>query len=192
MNMNFKRKLPIPKEIKEQYPLTAELARVKEARDRQIADIFTGKDNRMVLIIGPCSADREDAVLDYCHRLARLQEVVKDKLMLIPRVYTNKPRPTGAGYKGLLHQPDPEGKPDMLQGVIAIRRLHTNVLAETGLSTADEMLYPDKLSVSFRFAGLCGRGSPERGKSGTPADLQRHCRSGGYEEPHQRGYFRYA
>ena len=143
MNMNFKRKLPIPKEIKEQYPLTAELARVKEARDRQIADIFTGKDNRMVLIIGPCSADREDAVLDYCHRLAHLQEVVKDKLLLIPRVYTNKPRTTGAGYKGLLHQPDPEGKPDMLQGVIAIRRLHTNVLAETGLSTADEMLYPD-------------------------------------------------
>lgn len=143
MNMNFKRKLPIPKEIKEQYPLTAELARVKEARDRQIADIFTGEDNRMVLIIGPCSADREDAVLDYCHRLAHLQEVVKDKLLLIPRVYTNKPRTTGAGYKGLLHQPDPEGKPDMLQGVIAIRRLHTNVLAETGLSTADEMLYPD-------------------------------------------------
>ena len=143
MNMNFKRKLPIPKEIKEQYPLTAELARVKEARDRQIADIFTGKDNRMVLIIGPCSADREDAVLDYCYRLAHLQEVVKDKLLLIPRVYTNKPRTTGAGYKGLLHQPDPEGKPDMLQGVIAIRRLHTNVLAETGLSTADEMLYPD-------------------------------------------------
>lgn len=143
MNMNFKRKLPIPKEIKEQYPLTAELARVKKARDRQIADIFTGKDNRMVLIIGPCSADREDAVLDYCHRLAHLQEVVKDKLLLIPRVYTNKPRTTGAGYKGLLHQPDPEGKPDMLQGVIAIRRLHTNVLAETGLSTADEMLYPD-------------------------------------------------
>lgn len=143
MNMNFKRKLPIPKEIKEQYPMTAELARVKEARDRQIADIFTGKDNRMVLIIGPCSADREDAVLDYCHRLAKLQDAVKDKLLLIPRVYTNKPRTTGAGYKGLLHQPDPEGKPDMLQGVIAIRRLHTNVLAETGLSTADEMLYPD-------------------------------------------------
>ena len=143
MNMNFKRKLPIPKEIKEQYPLTPELARVKEARDRQIADIFTGKDNRMVLIIGPCSADREDAVLDYCHRLAKLQDAVKDKLLLIPRVYTNKPRTTGAGYKGLLHQPDPEGKPDMLQGVIAIRRLHTNVLAETGLSTADEMLYPD-------------------------------------------------
>ena len=142
-NMEFKRKLPVPKEIKEQYPLTAELSRIKEARDIQIADVFTGKSDKMVLIVGPCSADREDAVLDYCQRLARLQEVVSEKLILIPRVYTNKPRTTGAGYKGLLHQPDPEQKSDMLQGVIAIRRLHTNVLANTGLSTADEMLYPD-------------------------------------------------
>ena len=142
-NMEFKRKLPVPKEIKEQYPLTAELSRIKETRDKQIADVFTGKSDKMVLIVGPCSADREDAVLDYCQRLARLQEVVFDKLILIPRVYTNKPRTTGAGYKGLLHQPDPEQKSDMLQGVIAIRRLHTNVLANTGLSTADEMLYPD-------------------------------------------------
>ena len=142
-NMEFKRKLPVPKEIKEQYPLTAELSRIKETRDEQIADVFTGKSDKMVLIVGPCSADREDAVLDYCQRLARLQEVVFDKLILIPRVYTNKPRTTGAGYKGLLHQPDPEQKSDMLQGVIAIRRLHTNVLANTGLSTADEMLYPD-------------------------------------------------
>ena len=142
-NMQFKRKLPVPKEIKEQYPLTYELSRIKEARDLEIADVFTGKSNRMVLIIGPCSADREDAVLDYCERLARLQEAVKDKLILIPRVYTNKPRTTGAGYKGLLHQPDPERESDMLKGVIAIRRLHTNVLANTGLSTADEMLYPD-------------------------------------------------
>ena len=142
-NMQFKRKLPVPKEIKEQYPLTAELSRVKEARDALIADVFTGKSDKMVLIVGPCSADREDAVLDYCQRLARLQEVVSEKLILIPRVYTNKPRTTGAGYKGLLHQPDPEQKSDMLQGVIAIRRLHTNVLANTGLSTADEMLYPD-------------------------------------------------
>ena len=142
-NMEFKRKLPVPKEIKEQYPLTAELSRIKETRDEQIADVFTGKSDKMVLIVGPCSADREDAVLDYCQHLARLQEVIFDKLILIPRVYTNKPRTTGAGYKGLLHQPDPEQKSDMLQGVIAIRRLHTNVLANTGLSTADEMLYPD-------------------------------------------------
>ena len=142
-NMNFKRKLPIPMVIKEQYPLTDELARIKQARDEQIADIFTGKSDKMVLIIGPCSADREDAVLDYCERLAGLQEQVSDRLILIPRVYTNKPRTTGAGYKGLLHQPDPQKQSDMLEGVIAIRRLHTNVLANTGLSTADEMLYPD-------------------------------------------------
>ena len=142
-NMIFKRKLPIPKEIKEQYPLTAELAQVKARRDKEIADVFTGKSGKMVLIIGPCSADREDAVLEYCERLAKLQEPVSDKLVLIPRVYTNKPRTTGDGYKGLLHQPDPRKTSDMLEGVIAIRRLHTNVLANTGLPTADEMLYPD-------------------------------------------------
>ena len=142
-NMIFKRKLPIPKEIKEQYPLTAELAQIKARRDKEIADVFTGKSGKMVLIIGPCSADREDAVLEYCERLAKLQEAVSDKLVLIPRVYTNKPRTTGDGYKGLLHQPDPRKTSDMLEGVIAIRRLHTNVLANTGLPTADEMLYPD-------------------------------------------------
>ena len=142
-NMIFKRKLPIPKEIKEQYPLTAELSQIKARRDKEIADVFTGKSSKMVLIIGPCSADREDAVLEYCERLAKLQEAVSDKLVLIPRVYTNKPRTTGDGYKGLLHQPDPRKTSDMLEGVIAIRRLHTNVLASTGLPTADEMLYPD-------------------------------------------------
>ena len=143
INMHFKRKLPVPAVIKEQYPLTEELSRIKTARDAVIADVFTGKSDKMVLIIGPCSADREDAVLDYCERLARLQEKVEDRLILIPRVYTNKPRTTGDGYKGLLHQPNPEKAPDMLEGIIAIRRLHTNVLAKTGLSTADEMLYPD-------------------------------------------------
>ena len=142
-NMHFVRKLPVPKEIKEQYPLTAELARVKEARDHMIENVFTGSSDKLVLVIGPCSADREDAVLDYCDRLAGLQEQVSDKLILIPRVYTNKPRTTGDGYKGLLHQPDPERDSDMLEGVVAIRRLHTSVLANTGLSTADEMLYPD-------------------------------------------------
>ena len=141
-NMSFKRKLPVPKEIKERYPLTPALAAVKEKRDRELADIFTGHSRRLALIIGPCSADREDAVLEYCTRLAGLQEQVKESLILVPRVYTNKPRTTGEGYKGLLHQPDPEGAYDLLEGVIAIRRLHTRVLAETGLSTADEMLYP--------------------------------------------------
>ena len=141
-NMHFKRKLPVPREIKERYPLTAALASLKDARDAEIADIFTGRSSRMALIIGPCSADREDAVLTYCTRLAQLQEQVRDRLILIPRVYTNKPRTTGEGYKGLLHQPDPERSADLLEGVIAIRRLHTSVLAATGLSTADEMLYP--------------------------------------------------
>ena len=141
-NMHFNRKLPVPKEIKERYPLTQALARTKADRDRQIAEVFTGGSDRLVLLIGPCSADREDAVLDYCTRLADLQEQVSEKLVLVPRVYTNKPRTTGAGYKGLLHQPDPQGGSDLLEGVIAIRRLHTRVLASTGLSTADEMLYP--------------------------------------------------
>lgn len=142
-NMEFKRKLPVPQEIKELYPVTPALSTMKASRDRMIADVFTGKSDKLILIIGPCSADREDAVLEYCERLAKLQEKVEEKLVMIPRVYTNKPRTTGEGYKGLLHQPDPEKRSDMLEGVIAIRRLHTNVLANTGLSTADEMLYPD-------------------------------------------------
>lgn len=143
VNMNFKRKLPVPKEIKEQYPVTEELAKIKAARDAEIAKVFRSESDKMVLVIGPCSADREDAVLDYSYRLAKVQEKVSDKLIIIPRVYTNKPRTTGDGYKGMVHQPDPEKKPDLLEGIVAIRRLHTTVLAETGLSTADEMLYPD-------------------------------------------------
>lgn len=142
-NMVFKRKLPVPAEIKAQYPLTAELSRRKDERDLIIRNVFTGNSDKHILIIGPCSADREDSVMEYCERLARLQEMVADRLILIPRVYTNKPRTTGEGYKGLLHQPNPEQASDMLEGVIAIRRLHTNILANTGLSTADEMLYPD-------------------------------------------------
>ena len=141
-NMNFKRRLPVPKEIKERYPLTPALAQVKGQRDRELAEIFTGRRGRMVLLIGPCSAAREDAVLDYCARLAALQEQVQDSLILVPRVYTNTPRTTGEGNKGLLHQPDPAGEYDHLEGVIAIRGLPTRVLAEPGLSTADEMLYP--------------------------------------------------
>ena len=158
-NMNFKRKLPVPKEIKEQYPLTPALAQAKEKRDIEIAEVFTGKSNKLALIIGPCSADREDAVLEYCHRLAVLQEKVSDKLVLIPRVYTNKPRTTGDGYKGLLHQPDPQRDSDLLEGVIAMRRLHTNVLAQTGLSTADEMLYPDNYRYLSDLLGYVAVGA---------------------------------
>ena len=141
MRMNFVRKLPIPMDIKAQYPLKPELEENKKVFDKEVEDIFTGKDNRMLLIIGPCSADHEDPVLDYVSRLAKLQEQVKDKIKIIPRIYTNKPRTTGDGYKGMLHQPDPEKEADMLEGIIAIRRLHTRVIEETGFFTADEMLY---------------------------------------------------
>ena len=142
MNMNFKRKLPIPMEIKEMYPLSEESAKIKEANDKEIAKVFTGESDKLVLVIGPCSADREDAVLDYISRLRRVQEVVKDKVVIIPRIYTNKPRTTGDGYKGMLHQPDPNESPDMLKGLIAIRKLHMRAIEETGFSCADEMLYP--------------------------------------------------
>ena len=141
MRMNFVRKLPIPMDIKAQYPLKPELEENKKVFDKEVEDIFTGADNRMLLIIGPCSADHEDPVLDYVSRLAKLQEQVKDKIKIIPRIYTNKPRTTGDGYKGMLHQPDPEKEADMLEGIIAIRRLHTRVIEETGFFTADEMLY---------------------------------------------------
>ena len=141
MRMNFVRKLPIPMDIKAQYPLKPELEESKKVFDKEVEDIFTGADNRMLLIIGPCSADHEDSVLDYVSRLAKLQEQVKDKIKIIPRIYTNKPRTTGDGYKGMLHQPDPEKEADMLEGIIAIRRLHTRVIEETGFFTADEMLY---------------------------------------------------
>ena len=143
MQMEFKRKLPIPQEIKREFPLSREIQRVKEERDKTIGDIFCGRDDRFLLLIGPCSADREDAVLDYMTRLARVQEKVKDKIFIIPRVYTNKPRTKGVGYKGMLHQPDPEKGEDMLAGIIAIRQMHTHVVEETGFTCAEEMLYPE-------------------------------------------------
>lgn len=143
MSMDFRRKLPIPKEVKEQYPLSDAIIRVKSERDEVIKNIFSGKEDKFVLVIGPCSADREDAVLDYTCRLSALQEKVKDKIFIIPRVYTNKPRTTGDGYKGMLHQPDPEKESDVYEGILAIRRLHTRAIEESGLVCADEMLYPE-------------------------------------------------
>ncbi|SES02729.1 3-deoxy-7-phosphoheptulonate synthase [Lachnobacterium bovis] len=142
MQMNFIRKLPTPKELKEQYPLDNKIKELKEARDNEIFDIFSGKNDKFLLIIGPCSADNEDAVLEYMTRLAKVQEKVKDKIFIIPRVYTNKPRTIGVGYKGMLHQPDPEKDEDMLKGIIAIRQMHTRVVNETGFTCAEEMLYP--------------------------------------------------
>ncbi|MCR5459885.1 MAG: 3-deoxy-7-phosphoheptulonate synthase [Acetatifactor sp.] len=143
MSFEFIRKLPTPAEIKEEYPLPAGLAQLKEKRDAAIRDVITGKTNKFLLIIGPCSADNEDSVCDYVSRLAKVQESVKDKVLLIPRIYTNKPRTTGEGYKGMVHQPDPEKKPDLLAGLIAIRKMHIRAMSETGLTSADEMLYPE-------------------------------------------------
>ncbi len=143
MNMQFERKLTIPKEMKEQFPLSTELAEVVRDRSEQIKDIFAGHDDRLILVIGPCSADQEDSVLDYISRLRRVQDKVADKIFIIPRIYTNKPRTTGDGYKGMLHQPNPNEKPDMYKGIVAIRELHMRALQETGFSCADEMLYPE-------------------------------------------------
>ena len=143
MNMDFNRKLTIPSELKQEYPVTKEMAQAFERRDRELKDILSGNSSRLVLIVGPCSADREESVLDYISRLVPVQEQVKDQILIIPRVYTNKPRTTGAGYKGMLHQPDPSAAPDMLKGLISIRELHMRVLRETGFSCADEMLYPE-------------------------------------------------
>ena len=143
MNMNFKRKLPIPMDIKAQYPLTPELEAMKANRDEEIKAVFESKDDRFVLIIGPCSADNDDSVIDYISRLRGVQEKVSDKILIIPRIYTNKPRTTGDGYKGMLHQPDPHKSEDMLKGVVAIRNLHIRAMKETGFTCADEMLYPE-------------------------------------------------
>lgn len=143
MTMHFQKKLPVPAEIKRQFPLSDKVKEIKSARDIELRKIFTGEDDRFLLIIGPCSADNPDSVLDYVHRLKGVQDKVGDRILIVPRVYTNKPRTTGAGYKGMLHQPDPEKKPDLLAGIIAIRSMHTRVIEETGLTSADEMLYPE-------------------------------------------------
>lgn len=143
MNMDFIGKLPIPQEIKAQYPVPPEASAVKARRDAEIKNIFTGRDDRLLLVIGPCSADNEVFVLDYISRLRGVQDKVSDKILIVPRIYTNKPRTTGAGYKGMLHYPDPGDKPNLIKGVIAIRRLHMKALTEYGFSCADEMLYPE-------------------------------------------------
>lgn len=143
MNMEFKRKLTIPADLKKEYPVTEEMRKRFLQRDAALKKILSGEDDRIVLVIGPCSADQEASVMDYVNRLRALQEKVADRILMIPRVYTNKPRTTGAGYKGMLHQPNPDAAPDMLKGLIAIRELHMRVLREMEFSAADEMLYPE-------------------------------------------------
>ena len=164
MDMEFLRKLPTPKELKEQFPVSEKIAAIKENRDRQIREIFEGKDDRLLLIIGPCSADNEDAVIDYISRLRTVQDKVADKIFMIPRIYTNKPRTIGMGYKGMLHQPDPEKKEDMLKGIIAIRDLHTRAVLR------------------------CHR-CPFCRRPAAPSDRQRRWHPGRYEEPDRRRYF---
>lgn len=143
MGFEFVKKLPTPAEIKEQYPISKEIERIKAERDEEIRKVITGESDKFLAIIGPCSADNEEAVCDYISRLAPVQEKIKDKVIIIPRIYTNKPRTTGEGYKGIVHQPDPEGKPDLLAGLIAMRKMHMRAIEETGLTPADEMLYPE-------------------------------------------------
>ncbi len=143
MNMDFKRKLPIPMETKEMYPLSDELSDVVEKRTAELKAIFEGESGKMALIIGPCSADNEDSVLDYVSRLVPVQEKVADKLLIVPRVYTHKARTTSVGYKGLVHQPDPNAQPDLFKGIIAMREMHMRVVKETGFVCADELLYPE-------------------------------------------------
>ncbi len=143
MNMDFKRKLPVPRDVKAEFPIEEAMEQIKAERDRQIKAIFTGESDKFLLIIGPCSADHNEPVLEYISRLRKVADQVADKIVIIPRIYTNKPRTTGQGYKGMLHQPDPETKPDMYKGLVAIRELHMTALRDYGFSCADEMLYPE-------------------------------------------------
>ena len=143
MGFEFIKKLPTPAQIREELPLSKDLIQLKKERDKQVADIIMGNTDKFLVIIGPCSADHEDSVCDYISRLVKVQEKTKDKLLIVPRIYTNKPRTTGSGYKGIVHQPDPEKKPDFMQGLIAMRKMHIRAMKESGLTAADEMLYPD-------------------------------------------------
>ena len=157
--MEFYRKLPIPKDVKEQFPLTEASEKVVEDGRRALSNVFSGDSDKFVLIIGPCSADNEDSVMDYIYRLRGVQEKVKDKILIVPRIYTNKPRTTGEGYKGMLHQPDPNAKPDMLKGIIAIRNLHMRAISETGFICADEMLYPENYRYLSDILGYVAIGA---------------------------------
>lgn len=159
MSMLFDRRLAIPAEVKEMYPLTSQMSTVVEKRNIMIKNVFEGKDDRLLLIIGPCSADNEDSVIDYTLRLRKIQEKVEDKIVIVPRIYTNKPRTTGAGYKGMLHQPDPNEKPDMFKGLIATRHLHMRAVSETEFSCADEMLYPENYQYLEDLLGYVAVGA---------------------------------
>lgn len=165
MDMRFYRKLPTPKEVKEEYPVSKEIEELKAERDEVLKNIFEGKDGRCLLVIGPCSADHEDPVIDYISRLRAVQDKVADKIFIVPRIYTNKPRTVGTGYKGMLHQPDPDKPADMLEGILAIRRLHKRAAEECGFTCADEMLYPENhryLSDLLSYVAVGARSSEDQ------------------------------
>ncbi len=165
MDMIFYRKLPTPLEVKQQYPVGEAVEKLKMERDEAIKNIFEGRDGRCLLVIGPCSADHEDPVIEYISRLRKVQDKVADKIVIVPRIYTNKPRTVGTGYKGMLHQPDPEKAPDMLEGILAIRRLHKRAADETGFTCADEMLYPENhryLSDLLSYVAVGARSSEDQ------------------------------
>lgn len=159
MGLDFIQKLPTPAETREMYPVPPHVAKIKAERDTKIRKVFTGESDKFIVIIGPCSADNEEAVCDYVRRLVPVQEKIKDKVIIIPRIYTNKPRTTGDGYKGIMHQPDPEKKPDPLAGIIALRRMHIRAIEETGLTAADEMLYPENLRYVMDFLSYIAIGA---------------------------------
>ena len=149
MNMKFYRKLPIPQDVKAEYPVTPEMAEIKQKRDSEIRDVFTGKSSKFILVIGPCSADKSESVLDYISRLRKVADEVADKIIVIPRIYTNKPRTTGDGYKGMLHQPDPNSHPDMLRGIIAIRQLHMSALRDYAFSSKTSSIGSPQAVLTF-------------------------------------------
>lgn len=177
MKVVFKGQLPLPEEIKSQFPLSENAQKIVAERRRELELIFEGKDDRHILIIGPCSADNEDSVIDYIDRLIPLQEQVKEKLMIVPRVYTNKPRTTGGGYKGMLHQPDPHQRPDMSKGIIAVRKLHIRAIEEAGFVCADEMLYPDNYQYLDDVLGYVAIGAR------SVEDQQHRLTSSGIDTP---------
>ena len=185
MSMKVNKVLPSPAELKEEYPLSEKLIQLKKERDAEIRDIFTGKSDKFAVIIGPCSADNEDSVCEYVCRLAKVNEKVKDRLVLIPRIYTNKPRTTGEGYKGMLHQPDPDKAPDLYAGIMAIRKMHIRAMKESGLTAADEMLYPENRSYLDDILSYEAVGARSVENQQAPADGKWYGYSGWNEKSDQ-------
>ena len=192
MGSTFFRKLPTPLEIKTSYPVSEAVANQKKINDEEIRKIFTGESDKFAVIIGPCSADNQEAVEDYIGRLAKVQEKVKDKLFIIPRVYTNKPRTTGKGYKGMLHQPDPEKKPDLLQGLITIRQMFLKIMEDTKFPIADEMLYPENARYFSDCLSYVAVRCPFCRKPAAPSCSQRFRYSCRNEKSYQRRFIHYA